>query len=68
MDPTENGDEPPYAYPAVDDDPGIARLRTHLEAQGWKPFSLPLGVNLDEEHPVTSPASSARPAAAIPAW
>ncbi len=53
-DPTETGDEPPYAYPAVKDDPGIARLRTHLELQGWKPFSLPLGVDLDQEHPVTS--------------
>ena len=54
VDPTEKGDEPPYAYPAVHDDPGIARLRTHLEEQGWKPFSLPLGVNLDQGHPVTS--------------
>jgi len=54
IDPTEAGDEPPYAYPAVRDDPGIARLRTHLEAQGWSPFSLPLGVDLDQDHPVTS--------------
>ena len=28
---------------------GIARLRTHLEEKGWKPFCLPLGVNLDQE-------------------
>ena len=54
VDPAEKGDEPPYPYPAVHDDPGIARLRTHLEEQGWKPFSLPLGVNLDQGHPVTS--------------
>jgi choline dehydrogenase-like flavoprotein len=54
QDPAENGDEPPYAYPAVTDDPGILKLRRHLEMQGWKPFSLPLGVNLDQEHPVTS--------------
>jgi len=54
VDPAEKGDEPPYAYPAVHDDPGIARLRTHLEEKGWKPFSLPLGVNLDQGHPVTS--------------
>ena len=54
VDPAEKGDEPPYPYPAVHDDPGIARLRSHLEDQGWKPFSLPLGVNLDQEHPVTS--------------
>ena len=54
VDPTEAGDEPQYACPAIKDDPGIARLRSHLEGQGWKPFSLPLGVNLDEAHPVTS--------------
>ena len=53
-DPTENGDEPPYAYPAIRHDPGIASLKTHWENQGWKPFSLPLGVKLDQDHPVTS--------------
>jgi choline dehydrogenase-like flavoprotein len=54
IDPTETGDEPAYAYPPVTHDPGIARLQTHLEGQGWRPFHLPLGVNLDEAHPVTS--------------
>jgi choline dehydrogenase-like flavoprotein len=54
VDPSEVGDEPPYAFPAVSHDPGIARLKTHWEAQGWRPFSLPLGVKLDETHPVTS--------------
>ncbi len=53
-DPTESGDEPPYAYPAVNHDPGIALLKSHWQAQGWKPFSLPLGVKLDEAHPTTS--------------
>jgi choline dehydrogenase-like flavoprotein len=54
VDPTECGDEPAYAYPAIRHDPGIERLKTHLQQQGWKPFSLPLGVDLDEPHPVTS--------------
>ena len=54
VDPTEAGDEPPYACPAITNDPGIERLKTHLEHQGWRPFSLPLGVDLDEAHPVTS--------------
>jgi hypothetical protein len=53
-DPTETGDEPPYAYPAVHHDPGVAALKGHWETQGWKPFSLPLGVKLDQAHPVTS--------------
>lgn len=54
VDPSEAPHDPPYAYPAVRDDPGVQRLRTHLEAQGWQPFSLPLGINRDEGHPVTS--------------
>ena len=53
-DPTENGDEPPYAWPAITHDPTIAQLKTHWENGGWRPFSLPLGVKLDEAHPVTS--------------
>ena len=53
-DPTENGDEPPYAYEAVRDDPGVAQLRAHWQAQGWKPFSLPLGVVLDQDRPLTT--------------
>ncbi len=53
-DPTEAGDEPPYAYPAVTHDPGVAALKAHWEAQGWRPFSLPLGVKMDQAHPVTS--------------
>ena len=54
QDPTEEGDEPPYAYAAIKDDPGIAQLRGHWLSQGWRPFSLPLGINLDQAHPVTS--------------
>jgi choline dehydrogenase-like flavoprotein len=54
VDPTEVGDEPAYAFPPVRHDPGVERLKTHLEGEGWKPFSLPLGVNLDQDHPVTS--------------
>ena len=54
VDPTEAGDEPPYACPPITNDPGIERLKVHFENQGWRPFSLPLGVNLDEAHPVTS--------------
>ena len=54
VDPTEAGNEPAYAFPPIHHDPGIERLKSHLEGQGWRPFSLPLGVDLDEAHPVTS--------------
>ena len=53
-DPTEQGDEPPYPFAAVHNDPPIERLKTHWQNQGWKPFSLPLGVRLDQANPVTS--------------
>ena len=55
MDPTENGDEPAYAFPPLKDDPGIARLRSHLEGQGWRPFHLPLGVDRDDDKWLHSP-------------
>ena len=53
-DPTEEGTEPAYAQPAISHDPGIAQLKAHWEGQGWKPFSLPVGVKVDESHPRTS--------------
>jgi choline dehydrogenase-like flavoprotein len=54
VDPTEAGDEPPYAYPAIAHDPGVALLKAHWEGQGWRPFSLPVAVRLDEARPVRS--------------
>ena len=53
-DPTEEGTEPPYPFAAVHNDPPIERLKTHWQNQGWRPFSLPLGVRLDQANPVTS--------------
>ena len=53
-DPAEAGDEPAYPYAAVRDDPPIAKLRDHWKAQGWRPFSLPLGVKLDQDNPQKS--------------
>jgi hypothetical protein len=35
----------------VHHDPGVAALKSHWETQGWKPFSLPLGIKLDQAHP-----------------
>jgi len=55
VDPAEAPGDPPYAYPPIRHDPGIERLKTHLEGQGWKPFTLPLGVDFDEGKPLTTP-------------
>jgi choline dehydrogenase-like flavoprotein len=54
-DPAEPDGSPPYAYPAIPHDPGIAELETHLQSRGWRPFPLPLGVDRDEGRPLTSP-------------
>jgi choline dehydrogenase-like flavoprotein len=53
-DPTENGDEPPYTYAAIHHDPGVLALKKHWEQIGWRPFSLPLGIRLDQANPLTS--------------
>ncbi|MHB8530873.1 MAG: FAD-dependent oxidoreductase [Caulobacteraceae bacterium] len=65
-DPTEAGGEPPYAFPPVSHDPGVALLKAHWEAQGWRPFSLPLGVRLDEARPVTSPCIKCKTCGGFP--
>ena len=65
-DPTESGGEPPYDFPAVSHDPGVAALKGHWETYGWKPFSLPLGVKLDEAHPVTSTCIKCRTCGGYP--
>jgi choline dehydrogenase-like flavoprotein len=51
VDPTEAPDDPPYPYPAISHDPAVGRLKHHLEGLGWRPFSLPLGVDVDETRP-----------------
>jgi choline dehydrogenase-like flavoprotein len=42
--------EPPrsadYPFPAVADDPVIAELRQRISAQGLRPFSLPMGIDV----------------------
>ena len=55
IDPAEPAGSPPYAYPAIAHDPAVEQLKTHFETQGWKPFPLPLGVDWDEAHPLTTP-------------
>jgi choline dehydrogenase-like flavoprotein len=55
IDPAEAPGDPPYVHPAIANDPGIERLRQHFEAQKWKPFSLPLGVNFEADRPLSTP-------------
>ena len=45
-DPTEPWHSGPYPHPPVPDEPAIAAVRTRLAAQGLRPFSLPLAVDI----------------------
>ncbi len=55
VDPTEAGDEPPYAFPAIKHDPGIERLKTHLGDPELAALLPAAGVAYDDDHPVTTP-------------
>ncbi|HEY1416346.1 MAG TPA: FAD-binding protein, partial [Myxococcaceae bacterium] len=54
-DPTEPHASGPYRHPAVSHEPRMQALSESLASQGLKPFHVPLGVQLDERNPRTSP-------------
>jgi choline dehydrogenase-like flavoprotein len=51
FDPPASG---PYPHPPVSDEPRIAQLRGDLERAGLRPFWLPMGIMIDEDHPERS--------------
>ncbi len=55
IDPSEEAGDPPYAFPALRNDPGIDRLKSHFQTQAWHPFPLPLAINREDDDPVRSP-------------
>ncbi|MDO9416126.1 GMC family oxidoreductase [Pararhizobium sp.] len=48
QDPTEPEHSQPYAFAPVPDEPPIASVRARLKANGIHPYSLPLGVDIDQ--------------------
>lgn len=54
IDPFDEPGDPPYPFPPLAHDPGIAALKTHFESLGWRPSPLPLGVNRQDEAPWAS--------------
>ena len=46
-DPTEPPHGGPYPHPPVPDEPAMARVRARLEGVGARPFTLPLGVDVE---------------------
>jgi choline dehydrogenase-like flavoprotein len=47
-DPTEPSTNAPYAYPAINHEPRIQMLADAMQANGLRPFHLPMGVRLNE--------------------
>jgi choline dehydrogenase-like flavoprotein len=54
VDPLDPPASAPYPWPAVSHEPRIAQLADDLKGVGLHPFSLPLGILLDEANPHTS--------------
>jgi choline dehydrogenase-like flavoprotein len=48
QDPTEPHHSLPYPFPPVPDEAPIASVRARLKANGMHPYSLPLGVDIDQ--------------------
>lgn len=54
-DPTEPFRSTPYPHPPVSHEPRIQEVHDALVSHGRRPFSIPLGVNLNEADRITSP-------------
>jgi choline dehydrogenase-like flavoprotein len=54
IDPLEPPTTAPYPYPAISHEPRIEQLSQDLAAAGLTPFSLPMGIMIDEANPERS--------------
>ncbi|HQR05266.1 MAG TPA: GMC family oxidoreductase [Gemmatales bacterium] len=54
-DPTEPRSSAPYPYPAVSHEPRLQHLADDFVRQGLRPFHTPLGIQLNEKKPESSP-------------
>ncbi len=53
-DPTEPPENAPYPWPAISHEPRVQELADDLRRGGHRPFSLPIGVQLNEADPLAS--------------
>ena len=53
-DPTEPPSDDPYPWPAMSHEPRMQEVNEGLRCQGVQTFPLPVGIQLDEEHPESS--------------
>ncbi len=51
VDPTEPWASAPYRFKRVSHEPRIQQLHDDLQARGFKPFHVPIGIQLDEDNP-----------------
>ncbi|MGH9284702.1 MAG: GMC family oxidoreductase N-terminal domain-containing protein, partial [Acidimicrobiales bacterium] len=51
VDPTEPPASAPYPYPSISHEPRIEQLAHDLKGAGLAPFSLPMGIMIDEAEP-----------------
>jgi len=51
VDPTEPWSSAPYKYPRVSHEPRIQQLHDDLAVRGYRPFHVPIGIQLDEQDP-----------------
>ncbi len=54
-DPIEPPEEAPFPFPPVSHEPYIASIAERFRKKGLKPFSLPLGLLIEEKHKENSP-------------
>ncbi len=54
VDPTEPPRSGPYPHPPISHEPRIQQLHDHLKSSGYRPFHVPLGVQLNEDDPTAS--------------
>ena len=66
IDPCDQPDDPPYPFPALAHDPGVAALAEHFRSLGWHPSPLPLGIRRNDADPKAAPCIRCRTCGGYP--
>jgi choline dehydrogenase-like flavoprotein len=66
VDPTDDPADPPFPYPAITHDPGVAELAEHFRELGWHPSPLPLGIRRNDANPAAAPCIRCRTCGGFP--
>ncbi len=55
VDPNDQPSDPPFPFPPLVNDPGVAQLEAHFQKIGWTPSPLPLGIRRNDFDPALAP-------------